>query len=380
MLQRLGDSCNEIGKLLLDELRIIISKDPKLSAVMPMLLSAEWWFKEGLRYFQRCGDEINHAFLRCNLSQCCKLRSSASSYRMSFSERQENADKNLDSHVERCLDDAARHLELAHETLDQRDPNDPKAWDMVSTELAATYLVLGVKRRQTLIGSLSSPVVFDALRLNPGSERSIVTPITRAKEIYKSLHIHDQVAATDYQLALLYAKIWTCQRDEIQTRQKLSKAFYHLGLSHGYYFSHPVSNEDTLICLILDLSGLYSTTSVSYECQEKALLCCLDTCVAFSAAAIKETRSRGPSSKDWFQKMDALNDRMEERVFALLSSLVKMEKNDDKMPRKYEDIYRGALRLKLSSQNQKITEKECYRVFDILALVKERHEKTSGVQ
>jgi hypothetical protein len=109
-------------------------------------------------------------------------------------------------------------------------------------------------------------------------------------------------------------------------------------------------------------------------------LCCLDTCVAFSAAAIKETRSRGPSSKDWFQKMDALNDRMEERVFALLSSLVKMEKNDDKMPRKYEDIYRGALRLKLSSQNQKITEKECYRVFDILALVKERHEKTSGVQ
>jgi len=377
MLQRMGDACNEIGKLLLGELRVITGKNPKSIVVSPMLLSAEWWFKEGLKNFQCCQGVCNIALIRCNLAQCCKIRSSTSSFRMTFPERQDSANKNIDAHVELCLNDAARHLELAHETLDQRDPHNSKAWDMVSIELAATYLVLGVKRRQNVLGGGSTPFVFQSLPLNPGAERSIVTPITRAKEIYYSFQVHEQVAAADYQLALYYAKIWTRQHDEMQTRLKLSKAFHHLGQAHRYYYSHPLSNEDTLVCLILDLSALYSTTSGSYECQEKALLCCLDTCVSFSAAAVKVARSRALSSKNWCEKMDTLNDKMEERIFVLLSSLVKIEKKDVKLASKYEDIYRGALRLKLSSNNHKITDKDRYRVFDILSLIKERHEKGS---
>eukprot|EP00979_Chaetoceros_neogracilis_P018240 scaffold10558_cov241-Chaetoceros_neogracile.AAC.9 len=373
MLQRMGDACNEIGKLLLDELRIVIGNNTNSIVVSPMLLSAEWWFKEGLKNFQYCEDACNIALIRCNLAQCCKIRSRVSSFRMLFPERQDSTNKNLDAHVELCLNDAARHLELAHETLDQRDPHNSKAWDMVSIELAATYLVLGVKRRQTLLGGGSKPIMLPACRLNLGAERSIVTPISRAKEIYNSFQIHEQVAAADYQLALYYTKIWTRQNGEIQTRHKLSKAFHHLGQAHKYYFSHPISNEDTLVCLILDLSALYSTTSGSYECQEKALLCCLDTCVAFSATAVKEARSRTLTSKDWCSKMSTLNDKMEERILTLLSSLVKVEKKDHMLVSKYENIYRDALRLKLTSKIQKITGKDRYRVFDILSLIKEMH-------
>jgi len=374
MLQRLGDACNEIGKVLLVEVRTVISKESCSDIVSPLLLSAEFWFKEGLKNFELCNDARNIAFLRCNMSHCCKIRANTSSSRMTFAGRQDNMDKNLDTHAELCLNDAARHLELAHEALDQRDAIDPSAWDMVSMELAATYLVLGVGRRQTLIGSGSSPVLMQALRLNPGAERSIIIPIQRSKEIYDSLNVHQQAAAANYQLALYYSKVWTCQRDEVQTKDKLSKAFDHFGSAHKYFFSHLRSNEDKLVCLILDLSGLYSTTSTSYECQQKALLCCLDTCGAFSQAAVEEARGRGPAAKDWFDKMGTLNDRMEARLLELLSSLVKIEKKNTIMASsRYEEMYRSALRMKFSSPDERITENGQFRVYNLLSVVKSGH-------
>jgi hypothetical protein len=371
LLQRLGDAHNEIGKVLLDDLHIIIRKDPRSKLINPFLLSAEWWFKEGLEIFELCSDVRNIALLHCNLSQCCKIRSSASSSRMNFRRRYDCLDRNLDSHAEICLNDAARHLELAHEALDQRDTHDSKAWDMVSLELASIYLLLGVRRRQLLIGEGSSLL---SESLSPGAERSIVTPIKRAKEIYLSLGIDHKVAAADYQLALYYARIWTCQRDEALTKEKLSKAFSYFGQAHKYFFTHTESNEDTLVCLLLDLCSLYSTTSTSYECQEKALLCCLDACRPFSTESVKYARNRA-SSADWFTKMDSLNDKMEERVLALLSSLVKMEKHDRHLPPRYEAIYRRALEIKLGSNSERMLQSGAYRVFEILNVIKTNHLK-----
>mmetsp|Transcript_870 Transcript_870/g.1503 ORF Transcript_870/g.1503 Transcript_870/m.1503 type:complete len:1474 (-) Transcript_870:5-4426(-) len=369
LLQRFGDATNEIGKILLDDVQIIMRKDPRSDIIHPLLLSSEWWFKEGLEVFDLCGDVRNTALLRCNLSQCCKIRSSSSSSRMSFRGRYDCLDRNLDSHTEVCLNDAARHLELAHEALDQRNAHDSRAWDMVSLELASIYLLLGVRRRQLLIGQGSSLITNT---LNPGTERSIITPIKRARDIYLSLGIDHKVAAADYQLALYYAKIWTCQRDETLTKEKLSKAFSYFGQAHKYFFTHTESNEDTLVCLLLDLCSLYSTTSTSYECQEKALLCCLDSCRAFSVESVKRARNHSTDA-DWFAKMDSLNDKMEDRILGLLASLVKMEKHDRHLPSRYEPIYRRALEIKLGSNSERMHRSGAYRVFEILNVIKTNH-------
>ncbi len=82
--QRLGDGCNEIGKILLNELRSLLSgqnsnltasERPAVAGVL--LSSAEVWFNEGLRVFQDCNDVCNIALLRCNLCQCCKLQTNS---------------------------------------------------------------------------------------------------------------------------------------------------------------------------------------------------------------------------------------------------------------------------------------------------------------
>jgi hypothetical protein len=117
---------------------------------------------------------------------------------------------------------------------------------------------------------------------------------------------------------------------------------------------------------------------MSFECQEKALLCCLDSCRVFSAESVNEVKRRIPSANDWFVKMDTLNDKMEERVLSLLLSLVKMEKKDPKLPPRYEAIYRSALKAKLSSNNERILKSGAYRVFDILNIVKGSHLKHSS--
>lgn len=356
--QRLGDSCNEVGQILLAEVKKIVEtpfaqsesadNSDRFKATGPLLLSARFWFSESLRHFEASNDLRNIALLRCNLCQCCKIRANASIALPKLTEGDSKA-----SHAEICLQQAADHLQKAHDRLADRDA-DPLTWDMVSTELAATLLVLGVRRRQSLLGRATTPVIMQALRLNPGSERGIVEPIEQASRIYTELGNGHQAAAAQYQLALYYSKVWTCQRDESKTREKLSAAFKCFGAAHQYFFSAVTGNEPTFVILSVDFAGLFSSVSGQKESAEKALRCCIDTCDAFSSEAIcaASQRQRSGSTlrddKEWYTKMCALGDAIEDKVFKLLQELVKLEKADGGDT--YKNMYRAALTAKMANK------------------------------
>lgn len=388
--QRLGDSCNEIGKILLRELKRILSASESHSSLKYFLLSAEFWFTEGLRFFKECGNAQNIALLLCNVSQCCKIRANdfIKLPRKPLKGGRDVQSKEQGGLAEVCLQDAAKNLQLAHEALNQRD-SDPKTWDMVSDELAATFLILGVKRRQSLIGDISKALLTEALRLNPGSERSISEPLFKAKNIYETLHNHHQCAAVNYQLALFYSKIWTCQRDEIKTKEKLSAALNHFRASHIYFHAHLRSNEITFVLLCLDLSKLYSTVSLEKECIQKALLCCFDTCDAFGQEAIRGAKERNfnnsalrrqnRSNEDWFNKMTALSSSVEERIFKLVRDLAKLEESE-KNPSLKEDssfkgLYRQCLMAKIKNEKKDPAVDEEFPVHSILCTLKDNHKE-----
>jgi len=363
LLRRLGDACNEIGKILLNESREVLLPQfvppdnisgmvntsfglSHVSAIM--LASAKFWFVEGLEQFTHGNDLRNIALLRCNLCQCCKIRANANVILPGSSEGDSKRNNS-----ESFLQEAVDNLVLAHEALGQRD-TDPVTWDMVSEELAATLLVLGVRRRQSLLPSSSEPLQFQASRLSPGAEKAIVQPMERSCKIYESLgtaRASHQAAAAHYQLALYFSKVWTCQRDETKTREKLSAAFMHYGLAHQYFFKHIRGNETTFVMLSLDFSTLYSSVS-GEECLSRALMCCLDTRAAFSL----------PLAPELMEQMIVLADNVEARLSKLLLSLVKIvkENNTGQSQRvgKYKDMYREALRRKVVtagniSQNSK---------------------------
>lgn len=356
--QRLGDACNETGKVLLASLRVFLAKRaPESTGLADVLLdSAQFWFLEGLEAFETSADPRNIALLRCNLCQCCKLRANAS-----FSS-QATLDPST-SHAEVCLEKAVAHLQAAHETLGTREA-DPMTWDMVSDELAATFLVLAVRRRQSLLGGGATPVVLEALRLSPGKERSIIEPMEKALAIYQQSGNLHQAAAVQYQLALTNSKVWTCQRDEAKTREKLSAAFTQYQQAFAFFASHLTGNEPTFVLLCLDIASLYAAVS-GEECLVKALMRCLDTVEAFSPEAIDEARY----SSEWLEKMETLASSVDDRVFKLLRNLVKIDSG------RWKDLYREGLSAKMAckdeeSSNPKIFPLRC--VHDVIVAIRKK--------
>lgn len=345
--QRLGDSCNETGKVLLGALRSLLMNiqggkgDDSSQAVADVLIeSAQFWFTEGLDAFASCGDVRNLALLRCNLCQSYKLRANAVFAR---DDKANSANGNPSRHAEYCLEEAANQLLKAHENLGERDA-DARTWDMVSEELAATFLVLGVRRRQSLLGGGSTPVTLQAGRLSPGEERSITDPMERSLKIYEQSGNMHQAAAAHYQLALTYSKLWTCQLNESKTREKLSAAFDHYSRAYSFFATNSRFNEPTFCLLCLDLASLYATVA-GEEGMFKALGCCLDTCDSFSLETIRAVSVGSTLShvdvKQWYEKMETLAESIEERVFKLLRNLVKAD------PDRFKDVYRDALSAKM---------------------------------
>jgi tetratricopeptide (TPR) repeat protein len=337
--QRLGDACNEIGKVMLNEIRNLLlqrsSEEEELTAWTAEALcsSAEFWFREGLRSFEQSIDVRNVALLRCNLCQCYKLRANAIFARQP-----------IPDHAETCLQEATNQLQAAHSALEIRD-TDPVTWDMVSGELAATLLVLGVRRRQSLIGSGNRILILQTLRLSPGKVRSVVDPMERALGVYEEMGNYGQAAAVHYQLAQFYSKIWTCQRDEAKTREKLAAALHHYHAAHNYYAKTVRGNEATFCLLCLDLASLFASVSGEGGLS-KALLCCLDTSASLAPDSISSALADLVRRQEWLTTMDTLAASVDERIFQLLKRLVKVDTTD-----KYKNLYRAALGAKMASKS-----------------------------
>jgi hypothetical protein len=343
LLQRFGDACNETGKILLAALQTLLSdshggkkaSDSQLAADA-LLASAQFWFSESLDAFGACGDVRNLALVRCNICQSYKLRANAG-----FEKQDTTTTQSSSTHAEDCYQEAANQLLKAHEDIGQRDI-DPRTWDMVSEQLAATFLLLGFRRRQSLLGAGNTPVILQMMRLSPGEERSIVDPMERALKIYEQLGNEYQAAAAHYQLALTFSKMWTCQLNESNTRKKLSQAFQHYAAAFGYFSTHIRGNEPTFCVLCLDLASLYDTIP-GEEVLVKALGCCLDCSGAFSVESAKAASAMSDSAARnvWYEKMETIAESVDERVFKLLRSLVKVNQE------RYKDLYREGLTAKM---------------------------------
>lgn len=195
----------------------------------------------------------------------------------------------------------------------------------------------------------------------------------RSCKIYESLgtpRSEQQAAAAHYQLAIYFSKVWTCQRDESKTREKLASAFHHFGNAYHYYSYHSLGNEPTFVCLSLDFSNFYSAVSDREDCLVKALAICLDCRKAFTPESISSMRTK-PNAKDWFSQMTTLSTNIQERVSKLLLSLVMIEKNRGDAG-KYKHMYREVLSYKILTAKQNSSSNdlpESFGIHDILQMI-----------
>jgi hypothetical protein len=131
--------------------------------------------------------------------------------------------------------------------------------------------------------------------------------------------------------------------NEANTRKKLSKAFEHYSAAFNYFSTHTKGNEPTFCLLCLDLASLYATIP-GEEGIMKSLGCCLDCCDTFSEEAISASThglTQAKSKADWYDKMETIAQSLDDKVFKLLRSLVKIDSV------KYKDMYREGLTAKM---------------------------------
>lgn len=234
-------------------------------------------------------------------------------------------------------------------------------------------LVLGVRRRQSLLGGANAPSLLHLLRLSPGETRSIVEPMEKALLIYQESGNAHQAAAVNYQMAMFYSKVWTCQRDETKTRENLSAAFKHYDAAMGYFSVAIRGNEKTFVVLCIDFADLLSTVS-GEQCLCQAFLRYLDTMDAFS----KDSIDRGSSSAEWMAEMCTLAGSVEDKVFKTLRNLVKLaEDSKDDKPGKFKNVYRAALGAKMANAKrcaEEGTSKEEKSILDVHSMLKATRE------
>lgn len=140
---------------------------------------------------------------------------------------------------------------------------------------------------------------------------------------------------------------------------------------HRYFFAH-MRSDPTFIILCLDLSNLYSAVSAQ-GCLQKALLCCIDTCDAFSPEAVRDAKLRQSQIKrqhedNWMGKMETLASSVEKRIFKLLPNLVKTEKEDgEQSSSKFMNLYRAILTMKINPTNKENLEGDhIFPIYDLL--------------
>ena len=348
--------------------------------------AAQKWFQRGLTEFRAIGDTSNAALLLCNLASAKKLEagllplhgaptSSEAPGRLSSGsnvggrkvaertpmkatgqEREapatagtpnsttnwadpmgpvqseehlpERSEDTVDR-VERLLQAAIDDCYLAMELLGQRG-EDPCTWDHIAEELAMAYLTLGVKRRQVLFTSSTSPESSSKARrrgegkardltkdltemVTPGSAQRVAEPLDKAADVYRQLGDAKQLASTRYQAALLWSRLWMRAADPRRARDQLAKALGHYQAAHSYFAQ---AGGRTLAMINLDLCDLYMAVHAAspggnLACLDKAVLCLLETHRAFGGL---EGTGRDPATLGLLSQSELQWDRQQSDV------------------------------------------------------------------
>jgi len=87
--------------------------------------------------------------------------------------------------AEQFLQKAIKHLKYARTALGEHK-KDPKTWNVISDQLTAAFLVLGVRRRKSILGGagcssssgISPALMADTTRLSPGVRQESTKNLT----------------------------------------------------------------------------------------------------------------------------------------------------------------------------------------------------------
>jgi hypothetical protein len=120
-------------------------------------------------------------------------------------------------------------------------------------------------------------------------------------------------------------------------------AFHHFQSAYSYFAVNIVGNEVTFCLLSLDLASLYTSVS-GIESFSKALQICRHTSRAFSCTIVEDKLGDLHKRKEWFNQMKTIATTIEERVFSILKSLVKLEEPGEK---EFKSLYRAGLMAKM---------------------------------